>query len=186
MADVGMSVSPGLLLLGASLYFVGGGAALTAFVTAALVHELGHLAAIYLSGASLRRLRFSAAGPVIEYGGVKNQKQEAGIIAAGPVSGLLFAAGCALSGSRYFGYVGAIALLSSLFNLLPVVPMDGGRLAQLLLEEVMPPEKAEIVLRVVGSLCAAGVIATGVRLRLPAAAAAGIWMAALANVPDLR
>lgn len=186
MADLGLSVSPGLLLLGASLYYLGGGAALAAFLTAALAHELGHLAAIYWTGAFLRRVRFSAAGPVIEYGGVTNRQQEAGIIAAGPVAGLLFAAVCTLAGSRYFAYVGAIALLSSLFNLLPALPMDGGRLAQLLLEEVMPPDKAAIILRIVGSFCAAGVIATGIRLCLPAAAAAGIWMLALANVPDLR
>lgn len=183
---VRLELNPGFLLLAAALYFIGGGPALTAFLTAALVHELGHLAAIAITGAAVRNIRFTLSGPVIEYGGALTSRQEAGIVAAGPVAGLFFAAVCLSSGRAYFVYVGAIALLASLFNLLPVFPMDGGRLAQYLLETKMPTETARMILRIVGTLCSLGVACTGAAIHSPAAIAAGIWMMVLANTPDLR
>lgn len=186
MAGLVTTVSPGFLLLAASLYFLGGGGALTAFLSAALAHELGHLLMMALLGATVCGVRLTASGPVIEYRGELTPRQEMGILAAGPAAGLLFACGCFLAGTAYFQYAGAIALLATLFNLLPVVPMDGGRLLQLLLEEAMPEKGAAVVLCICGSLCAVGVILTGVYIRSIAAAAIGIWMALLANVPDLR
>ena len=99
---------------------------------------------------------------------------------------LLFAALCFLTGIPFLCYAGAIALFAAMFNLLPVVPMDGGRLAQYMLETVMSRRTAAIILRVTGSLCAVGVAATGVYIRSITMAAVGIWMGTLANFPDLR
>lgn len=186
MAGLELTISPGFVLLAAALYFIGGVGALAAFLAAALAHELGHLAAIFITGSSIRRLRLTACGPVIEYGGALTKSQEIGVIAAGPVAGLFFATLCFLTNVPYICYAGAIALLAAMFNLLPVLPMDGGRLALYALETVLPTKTAKIVMRVLGSACAAGVIATGFIMDSPAAAAAGIWMAVLANVPDLR
>ena len=186
MAGLELTVSPGFLLLAAGLYFIGGSAALTAFFTAALAHELGHLTALYITGASIRGIRVTCAGPVIEYAGVTTRRQEIGVVAAGPVAGLLFAAICFLTDIPYFCYVGAIALLAAMFNLLPVLPMDGGRLTAYALSAVLPDRGLDILMRVLGSLCSVGVFITGVMIRSPAAAAAGIWMAVLANAPDLR
>lgn len=186
MDSLGLSISPGFVLLAAALYFIGGAGALAAFLAAALAHELGHLAAIFITGATIRRVRITACGPVIEYSGALTKKQEMGIVAAGPVAGLLFAGLCFLTDIPYICYAGAIALLAAMFNLLPVLPMDGGRLALYGLETALSPQTASIVMRVLGTACAVGVAATGITMASPAAAAAGIWMAVLANVPDLR
>ena len=186
MAGLELTVSPGFLLLAASLYFVGGVGALAAFMAAALAHELGHMAAMFMVGASIRGIRVTLCGPVIEYSGALTRREELGILAAGPVAGLLFAALCFLTDIPFLCYAGSIALLAAMFNLLPVVPMDGGRLAQYALETVMPAPTAAVILRVSGTLCALGVFATGVCIRSPAAAAAGIWMGMLANWPKLR
>lgn len=186
MAGLAMTVSPGFLLLAAALYFVGGGGALTAFLSAALAHELGHLTAMWAVGADVRTLRLTPSGPVIEYSGLCSRRQEMGLIAAGPGAGLVFALVCFWLGTAYFSYAGAIALLATLFNLLPVYPMDGGRLLRLLLEEAMPERTAAVVVRLCGNLCALGVIFTGLWIGSVAAAAAGIWMAVLANAPQLR
>lgn len=186
MAGLELTVSPGFLLLAASVYFAGGLGALAAFGAAALAHELGHLTAMFLTGASIRGVRVTACGPVIEYGGDLDRRQEMGILAAGPVAGVFFAVLCFITDIPFLCYTGAIALLAAMFNLLPVLPMDGGRLAQYALEAVMPERTAAIVLRVTGTLCALGVLATGVCIRSIAAAAAGIWMGMLANFPDLR
>lgn len=183
MAPLELTVGPGALLLAAYLYFIGGGEALTAFFTAALAHELGHLLALYLAGAEVRRLRFTAAGPVLEYAGMLSRGREALVVAAGPAAGILFAAGCFLAGTPYFIFAGLIALLGSMFNLLPVYPLDGGRLARLFLEASVP-EAAAATLRISGGLCAAGISALGFVWRAPALAAAGIFL--LANAVRLR
>ena len=186
MDGLALTVSPGFLLLAAALYFMGGVTALAAFFAAALAHELGHLAALFMAGAVIRGIRITACGPVIEYGGPITPRGEMGIVAAGPVAGLLFAALCFITDVPFLIYTGAIALLAAMFNLLPVLPMDGGRLAQYALETVTDGKTAARILRVTGTLCAAGVLATGICVRSITAAAVGIWMAALANFPELR
>jgi stage IV sporulation protein FB len=186
MAGLELTVSPGFLLLAAGLYFMGGGGALTAFLSAALAHELGHLSALVLSGASLTGLRLTACGPVLEYHGTLTDAQEAGIVAAGPVAGLCFGALCAGLDTAYFSYAGAIALLGTMFNLLPVLPMDGGRLALYLLRSVFPEKTAQSILRLTGTVCGLCAAVTGIFIHSPAAAAAGIWMTGLANIPNLR
>jgi stage IV sporulation protein FB len=186
MAGLELTVSPGFLLLAAGLYFVGGGGALTAFLSAALAHELGHLTALALAGASLTGIRLTAWGPVLEYNGTLTASQEAGSVAAGPVSGLGFAGLCAALDTPYFAYAGAIALLGTMFNLLPVLPMDGGRLALYLLQSVFPEKNAQDIMRLSGTVCGLLVTMTGFFIRSPAAAAAGIWMTGLANIPNLR
>lgn len=186
MAGLELTVSPGFLLLAASVYFAGGLGALAAFGAAALAHELGHLAAMFMADVTIRGVRVTACGPVIEYSGALDRRQEAGILAAGPVAGLLFAVLCFVTEIPFLCYAGAIALLAALFNLLPVLPMDGGRLAQYALEAVLPERAVAVIMRVTGSLCALGVLATGIYVRSIAAAAAGIWMGMLANFPDLR
>ncbi len=168
------------------MYYFGGGAALTAFLTAALAHELGHFTAFLLLGAEVRGIHVTAAGPVIEYAGDLSERQEMAAAAAGPAAGLLFALLCFLAGTPFFRYAGAIAVLSSMFNLMPVPPMDGGRIGLYMMETVMDRHRAERWMRWIGTACAVGAAATGVMIRSPAAAAAGIWMGILANLPELR
>ena len=186
MADLAMTVSPGFLLLTAFLFYVGGGGAVAAFFSAALAHELGHLTAMWAMKAEILSLRLTPCGPVIGYRGDLTSRQEMCILAAGPLSGIFFALFCFFLDTDYFSYVGTIALLATFFNLLPVEPLDGGRLLRLLLEEILPARTSGVILRVCGNLCSVGVILTGLWIGSPAAAAVGIWMAALANVPHLR
>ena len=182
----GLSISPGFLLLAASLYYFGGWAAVTAFFSAALAHELGHLLTLLLTGAEIRKIRMTPAGLVIEYTGALSDAQQIAIITAGPAGGFIFALLCFWAGTRYYQYAGAIALLSTLFNLMPVYPMDGGRLSFIILSRIMPDMAAMRFLRWVGSLCSVGVMATGIGISSIPAAAAGVWLLLLANRQDLR
>lgn len=184
MARLGLNIGPGAMLLAAYLYFIGGGAALAAFFTAALAHELGHLLVMALTGAQIRKIELTAAGPVIEYAGCFTPAQEAGIVAAGPLAGLLFAALCFALDTPYFRYAGLVAALGSAFNLLPAYPLDGGRLARLFLEGSIPAGTARLVTGVLGGITAVGVGALGVLWRAPVITAAGILL--LANALGMR
>ncbi len=186
MAGQGLSAGPGALLLAAFLYYAGGGAALAAFFTAMLAHELGHLAAMVLTGADVDRVRLTAAGPILEYHGVLSLRQEMGVAAAGPAAGLVFASSCAVLNTPYFRYAGLIALLSSAFNLLPALPLDGGRLALAALRMGLPEADALRILRVSGLACGLCAAVTGAFLRSIWAVGVGIWLAVLAVRDDLR
>jgi len=183
---LGLSINPGFVLLGAFLYFAGGWAAVAALYSAMLAHELGHLIVLELIGTEVRRVRIGAAGAVIELAGELTRRQDMGVTAAGPIAGLVFSIACICADTPFFRYAGLISLLATAFNLLPVYPMDGGRLAFLLLSTAVPLRASETVMRVIGTLCGICVMISGIILRSAAAAAAGIWMTVLANAPGLR
>ena len=126
------------------------------FWLAALLHELGHLLALVLLGGRVSRFcrRFSGGelqydGKHLSYGG------EMLLALAGPAVNLLFAW---LSGwiaafwhpELLYRFSGCHLVLA-FFNLLPALPLDGGRVLQTLLE-LRYPMTAEGLTRLV-SLC---------------------------------
>lgn len=111
---------------------------LVAALAAATVHELCHLAAVFLLGGTVGRIRIGAAGTVMD---ASNLGPGASMLAilAGPVGSLMLFALC-----RSFPKVAICAGVQGLFNLLPLFPLDGGRMLETGLE-ILCPEKAERV-----------------------------------------
>ncbi len=186
MTELRLHVSPGFLLAAAALYYIGGARLLGAVILADSAHELGHMAAIHLTGVQLRRLRLHGGGAVLECGGLRSRSDELLIVAMGPLAGLAVALVCLAVGTPFARFTAAAALLATGFNLLPALPLDGGRIAWLLISGMTSLRAADVILRVSGCLCAAGITALGLRLHSPAAAAAGIYLAALVNFPSMR
>lgn len=101
------------------------------FFMAAALHELGHALAVYTCGGTLVCLRLTALGGVLRYRlPYPGAWMDMWIAAAGPLAGLFAAWIAASLGS--FRFAGANLLLS-MFNLLPVRPLDGGQLVTALL-----------------------------------------------------
>ena len=96
------------------------------FLLAALVHELGHAAAVLACGGEIRRIILYAAGACIQVHHKKGYPADIGIAAAGPLAGLLMAILCTAVG--WTNAAGA-SLLLTLFNCLPILPLDGGCIA---------------------------------------------------------
>ena len=167
-----VSVSPAFVLWMTCLLLSEKGDAAAAILSAAILHEMGHLLALRIFRIQITGLRIGILGAELKTRGREKLSygREAVVLLAGPaVNGisipiLLFAAnmfdwpeGTMLAGAHF---------LLALFNLLPVLPLDGGRILQVVLTCLLGPAAGEIILMffTVGILfCLAG---TAVFLRL--------------------
>lgn len=105
---------------------------LVAFVSI-LLHELGHALVARRLGVPIREIEFHFFGGAAKMVGLpRSAGDEIRIAAAGPAVSLVLAgAGAflgAITGTRFFAFVGFVNLVIGLFNLLPALPMDGGRI----------------------------------------------------------
>ena len=97
---------------------------LVSAMAAAAIHEMGHLAVLRGFGIPIHDIRIGFTGARIGTGPMP-AFTELLCAAAGP----LFSFGAALL-SRWFPVLGLIALAQGVFNLVPVYPMDGGRICR--------------------------------------------------------
>lgn len=159
-----LEASPGFLLLLGVLYWLDEGVGLLPWgLLACAVHELGHVAAALALGGRAERLSLTAVGAELSfsYRSPLTYGQDSFVALAGPAAnlllgGLFFALGRQLPAVLSLG-VGA-------FNLLPILPLDGGRVLYGLLADRLDQDWADRLLTaaagcLVGLLAGAGAIA---------------------------
>ena len=125
---------------------------LLAAVFAAAVHELGHLAAIKAFVRHPVSVSVGMLGATIHTGPLTN-KAEFLCAAAGPSASLMLLFLC-----RLFPKLALCGLIQGLFNLLPLYPLDGGRMLFCLLRRCSP-RRAERIFRLVQCLILFGFLA---------------------------
>ena len=145
---------------------------LLAAVTAALFHELCHGAAAVALGGSLGDIRLGERGATMEVGGLSNGR-ELLAAAAGPVGSL----GLLLLG-RCFPRLALCGLFQGLYNLLPIYPLDGGRILFCLIRFRHSEGVALKICRRVGALAGALAGLGLLWLGLYPGAILVLWMAA--------
>lgn len=167
-----LQVSPAALLLvgGAAVWAASAAeegirpAALLLLGFAALIHELGHLAAAVACGVRITGMRLDLFGARLELPGLLSYRQELLVALGGPAANLLTATvlfrawtacGCPVCGASPslsgWALVLGVLLPASLglcaVNLLPVASLDGGRILSCLLSLTLGADAARRVLR---------------------------------------
>ncbi len=115
-----------------------------AFAGAILIHELGHYLGMLAFGYKDRRILFLPLLGAATIG--KNSKatplQQTVVFLLGPVPGLMIGSILVMIGMAweqpFIEYFGIIMLILNYLNMLPVVPLDGGRVVELALFSRVP------------------------------------------------
>lgn len=153
-----LEASPGFLLLLGALYWLDEGVGLLPWgLLACAVHELGHVAAARCFGGRVERLSLTAVGAELSfsYRAPLTYGRDSLVALAGPGANLL------LGGLFYWQGRHLPAVLSlglGVFNLLPILPLDGGRVLYGLLAERLDPDWADRLLTAFAG-CLVGVLA---------------------------
>ncbi len=118
-----------------------------------LLHELGHIAAIRLLGGGIGSFGGGGQGLSLAVNGL-SYKGELLAALAGPLTSLLLALGFGLAawcgvGERLWFFCFANGALAAM-NLLPILPLDGGRILRAVLALRCPPHRQRTILQIVG------------------------------------
>lgn len=159
-----VEASPGFLLLLGALFWLDEGVGLLPWGLAACVlHELSHIAAAAAFGGRVEKLSLTAVGAELRMGYLRplGYGRDSLVALAGPAANLLFGALALLWG---WGLAAALTLAVGAFNLLPILPLDGGRVLYGLLAGRLDPDWAERLMTalsgcLVGLLVGVGAVA---------------------------
>ena len=132
MRKIAFTVSGGAAILAAAAFLLLDLKMLTAILLPIAAHECGHLLTMRLLGLRVTAIRAELKGFCIEYLGEADGAASCFTAAAGPMAGLLYGLaasrlGCFLE-SETLCFSAGVSLILTLFNLLPILPLDGGRI----------------------------------------------------------
>ena len=167
-------ISAGAILLFALMYFFDGSGVVSAVVPAAIIHELGHLLALRLCGRRLTAISISLTGVRMDYAPQIGGFRAVICFLSGPLAGILYAFAAPTLCGAFGRMSGAASFLLSVFNLLPILPLDGGRIVS----ELLPERQTRRISRIAALLLLAGGTAIFVRFSSFALLFMGAWLAA--------
>ena len=118
---------------------------LFSFLSAILLHECGHLFGLVLAKAHIRKARLSPFGITLSHSPLCSELAAFTVAALGPIAGVI--GYIVLHYSNSLPLFSKISLALSLFNLLPIRSLDGGRMLHALASALTPPHTAEAITR---------------------------------------
>lgn len=115
---------------------------LFAAIIAAVFHELCHLSMLFLLKGNLRSIRVYSSGCVMEVDRMREIHQFISIL-AGPMGSLSLIFLC-----RIAPRIAVCGLIQGVYNLIPIMPLDGGRMLRIILYGICP-ERTERIMKIV-------------------------------------
>lgn len=163
-----VTISLALTLAAAFIYYVVSIETALAIALPVAVHELAHIIALRFFGLKVKSIRAELTGLCIDYCGFAEPLAHIAAAFAGPASGFIYAYAASLI-ARETGYAwmelsAGISLLLSVFNLLPVLPLDGGRALYAALSAMAGERAAERTLDVLGLVLPVALMVLGLAL----------------------
>lgn len=127
------------------------------------LHELGHAWGCIVQGVPVRRIMIHGGGGFCEHARSPSYREQELIVAMGPIVNLALWALASLAAPMVgppvlawaLSWLALINLFLALFNMLPVHPLDGGKLFQLALLRFLPSATATRISGGVGLVIAA-------------------------------
>ena len=179
-----VTISLALTLAAAFVYYVVSIETAAAIALPVTVHELSHIIALRLSGLKVKSIRAELTGLCIDYCGFAEPVAHIAAAFAGPAGGFIYAYAASLiareTGCAWMELSAGISLLLSVFNLLPVLPLDGGRILLGLLTMLLGVQAGERIAYRISFAMTAVLLAMGALLAFnngsKAPAAAAIWL----------
>ena len=170
--------------LAVCLYYRQAAALLPVILLPILVHELSHVLALRLLGLRITGLTLEAGGLCIRYTGACSPAGQILAALAGPLGGAAYAL-TGLSAVPWLQKSAQLSLLLTAFNLLPLLPLDGGRVFQQLCILALGEERGRMLCRSVSNALLFLLLTGGVTLALwkksTAPLAAAIWLLLFQN-----
>lgn len=161
-------ISPYMLLTLTTVWFVVGYKNLLTLLIPVVVHEIGHLSQMKRFNADIHAFRAELRGLCISYVGGDAEREDILIAAAGPAAGFLYAAVAAFAaektGTEWFMLSARSSILLSVCNLLPALPLDGGRIVSIALKELYGEKKGKFIIRIISSGTAVAAFVLGLHL----------------------
>lgn len=195
-ADIHIKISPLMFVMAAAFFAQGRAYDFVCSIAAVILHECAHAKVAKRLGYALNEIKVMPYGAALC--GDENifPRHEIMIAVAGPVFNLVLAAAFAalwwLVPTSY-AFTRAFCecnIYIGLFNLLPVYPLDGGRIAFCLLGVKLGKKRAYTVMRiisgVIGCAALAGFIASAFYAPNVCLLTVGIFMVVSAMIPDKR
>ncbi len=144
------------------------GRLMSAVLLSAALHEGGHLCACPLCGVRVRAVRITFCGAELLLEELHQPLRRLAVATAGPAVNLLcaFAAPRSVPQQMWLQLFAGANLILGLFNLLPIPPLDGGRILLALLELAGLGRRAEGAFRCLTALLLALALVPGVILAL--------------------
>lgn len=156
-----VEVSPGFWLLLAGLFWLDEGTGLLPWgLLACLIHELGHIGAASACSGKIQRLSLTMVGAElsISYETPPSYGKDTLIALAGPAANLV-TGGLSLAFGQQLP--GVLSLGIGAFNLLPIQPLDGGRVLYALLADRLDPDWADRLMTAAAGCLVGGLVGIG-------------------------
>ena len=143
-----IDISPSFIAFLCAYYYFDPMHTFAAFLLSATLHELGHLTALLVYRIPIQQIRLRAFGTQIITPCISNA-QELFVASAGPAVNFLLL----ILGIRKAPMLALVNLILLIYNLLPIFPLDGGRILRAILSLLLPYAAVHIAEQIISTLC---------------------------------